>query len=169
MNTSIRYKFDYKTAQYIPIVLIMCGPPASGKSTFIKKNVPKTFTLLSRDYIRNFFYGRKYKPNNSAENAVTYEYNRLLQRSINYSENVVIDKTNCDQARFDAELKIFEEKSYVIYIKFFDVSYRTLIFREIKRRLTDRSKPSIPFKIIKNMKTRYDKIDKSKYAQYILY
>ena len=36
------------------VVVIMCGPPASGKTTFIKKKYVKTFTTFSRDEIRDF-------------------------------------------------------------------------------------------------------------------
>jgi predicted kinase len=169
MHDSIPFEFDYKNAKYRPTAVIMCGPPACGKSTFVKKFVPTTFTLLSRDKIRDFLFGRTYKPNKAAEDVVTNVYCRRVKDSIEQGRSVVVDKTNCNIGHLNNEIKNFKENGYVVCIKFFDVSIKTLIFREIKRRLTDRSKPSVPFKIIKDMKRRYDKINKNDYVEYILY
>jgi predicted kinase len=152
-----------------PMALIMCGPPASGKSTFIKTQVPPDFNILSRDKIRDHFYGKKYKPNKKAEDTVTSYYNEILGKILELGVDVVVDKTNCNEFHFKNEIKLFEEKNYTIVLKFFDVPLRILIFREIKRRFTDRSKPSVPFKVIRDMKRRYDKIKKTDYAKYILY
>ena len=163
------WNFDYKTCRYLPVVVIMCGPPASGKSTFIKKTMTGTFATLSRDEIRGRWYGPKYKPNKTREDAVTLEYNAFRKGCIKREQHIIVDKTNCNEGHLNEEIKTFKDSGYIIFIKFFDVSYPMLIFREIKRRLTNRSKPSVPFKVIKDMKKRYDKIDKSKYNEYIFH
>lgn len=148
------------------VVIILCGPPASGKSTWVKKY--GNFEILSRDNVRDNLFGKKYSPNKSRENSVTYVYNILRDAKVFKDKDLIVDKTQCNEAHFKDEIKYFEEKGYFIWVKFFDVSYPMLIFRELKRRLTDRSKPSVPFKVIKDMKKRYDKLDRKFFAKYEL-
>jgi predicted kinase len=160
------FPFDTEKAMYVPTALFMCGPPACGKSTYIKKYASELHVILSRDEIRNHIWGRAYKPSSEKEKRVTDQYNYLVKLFTAQNYPIIIDKTNCDETRFKAEITLFEKAGYKIFVKFFDVSYKTLIFREIKRRLTDRSKPSVPFKVIKDMKRRYDKLDRAFYKKY---
>jgi predicted kinase len=83
-----------------PYLLLMVGPPASGKSTFVKEyienNQPNDIAVLSRDHIRAIFppeYAED-KPNIEQEMMVTEIFNAALTAAARRKMNIVIDNTN---------------------------------------------------------------------------
>jgi predicted kinase len=150
------------------VVLILCGPPGSGKTTFIKRFPDKRFfTILSRDEIREKMFGKEYKQNSNDEKKVTKCWDHLLGASIHLKHNIIIDKTNVDAAHLDGYVKQFPEADFILKIIFFNTPLWLCRVREVKRRiLTGRH---VPHGIIKDMKKRFDKINQNNYGKYFFY
>jgi predicted kinase len=149
-----------------PIVIIMCGPPGSGKSTWIKNKIPDSFISVSRDEIREFMFGKKYTQNESDEKKVTKCFDHLLEDAALAYKNIVIDKTNVDTKYLDEYIKDFKGTGYIFHIKFFNTPLWLCRIRNIKRWV--KTGRLVPYKVIKNMKDRFDKINQDNYKEYAL-
>lgn len=75
------------------IVYLLCGVPASGKSTYCKNNVPKDAVYVSRDVIR-FSMVKPNEPYFSKEDAVFKEFIRQIQEAIAAGKDVYADATH---------------------------------------------------------------------------
>lgn len=156
-------------------VIILCGIPTSGKSTWATKLTKndvynrddfRSYYILSRDNLRLELFGKDYKPDSEKEKFITGRFNILLDRLIQIKRPLILDNTHCKEAYLKEALKRFAGTGYSIKIKFFDVPLWKAYYRNIKRKLM--TGKWIPVKVIKAMKTNYDKINRKNYERYTI-
>jgi predicted kinase len=156
-------------------VIIMCGIPTSGKSTWAKayqqmQYYPgddfRSFRIMSRDALRESIYGKDYKPSSDKEKYITEVYNKIMNDCIRLKKPMILDNTHCKESYLKEALKRFEGTDYSVKIKFFDLPLWKAFVRNHKRKW--QTGKFIPWNVIKAMKKNYDKINQTDYAKYLL-
>lgn len=147
----------------LPRLLILCGIPTAGKSTFANQ-FKNEYEILSRDTCRENLFGFNYIMTNDKEDQVTKEFNFKLKKAYLCTLDVIIDNTNCKEGYID---RIIAEcpTHYDIEVKFFDIPLWRAYLRNCLRWI--RTKKFIPFNVINTMKKNYDKINRKKYNNYV--
>lgn len=154
----------------MPKVIILCGIPASGKSTWTKNHISNnswTTKSISRDDIRDQFFDQPYIYTKGTEDLVTNIFNEQLNSYINTGYNIILDNTHARERYLDGQLKLILEneevqrKEYSVYIKFFDVPLWKAYYRAIIRKI--KTGKDVPLKVIRDMHRNYKKIDRNKY------
>lgn len=141
-----------------PFVIILVGPPLSGKSTWIRTNFPDT-TVISRDEILMEVYGsRDY--DKAFANVDQKEVDRVLhQRLVDTNknkDNVIIDMTHMTSKRRKHNLDYFSDEYYklcVIFPLLSDEEYE----RRNQKRIKEENK-NLPMHIVKRMISQYQPI-----------
>jgi len=141
-----------------PFVILLIGPPLSGKTTWIRENFPTT-DVISRDEIVMEVYGsRDYTE--AFGKVDQKEVDRVLnQRFIDLSsekKNVIVDMTNMTLKRRKATLNYFSDDYYkmaVIFPILSDDEYKIRNEKRIKEENKD-----LPMHVIKNMISSYNPI-----------
>lgn len=146
-------------------VIITCGIPTSGKSTFAKKVAEQRgFFILSRDELRIKIFGLDYKQNHKDEVWLTEIYDEMLDIYIDGKENIILDNTHCRTKYLNMAINRFKNTDYQVTVKFFEIGVYTAIYRNIVRYF--KTGKWIPIHVIQSMKDNFDKINKDKYEQY---
>lgn len=167
----------FKTEEMKPTVIILCGIPTSGKSTWAdsyQKNeyiryhgedirIPR---IISRDKIRLDTFGIKYKQNNKDEQLVTEIFDKMITLCIDNKLNIIIDNAHTVAKYLNASINRFKSTDYTINVKFFDIPLWLAYYRNITRRW--RTGKWIPFNVIKRMKKNFKNLNKKDYAKYKL-
>lgn len=141
-----------------PFVIILIGPPLSGKSTWIRENFPTT-EVISRDEIVMEVYGsRNYTE--AFNNVDQKEVDKLLTQrflDINASKkNVIVDMTHMASKRRKQNLNYFSNDYYklgVIFPILSDEEYE----RRNQKRIEEENK-DLPMRIVKSMISSYQPI-----------
>lgn len=141
-----------------PFVIILVGPPLSGKSTWIRNNFPDT-SVISRDEILMEVYGsRDY--DKAFSNVDQKEVDRVLhQRLVDANkskENVIIDMTHMTSKRRKHNLDYFSDDYYklcVIFPLLSDEEYE----RRNQKRMKEENK-NLPMHVVKRMISQYQSI-----------
>lgn len=145
-----------------PYILILVGPPLSGKTFFynrFKSEVDNKVTLISRDEIVMEVYGsRNYteafkKVNQKEVDRVLDE--RLKEANLS-KENVIIDMTHMASKRRKQNLNYFSDDYYklaVIFPILSDEEYK----RRNDKRIQEENK-DLPMHVIKSMISSYQPI-----------
>lgn len=141
-----------------PYVILLIGPPLSGKTTYIKNNFPNDI-VISRDKIILDVYGSDNY--DEAFNSVNQkEVDSILQSQFIYAnknrENVIVDMTNMSSKRRRHTLSYFDKDYYKVGIIF-----PILTDEEYEKRNTQRSldeNKTIPMQVIKRMIFNYQVI-----------
>jgi predicted kinase len=136
-----------------PYVIILIGPPLSGKTTWIKKNFePESFELISRDQIVLDLHGED-DYNTAFKTVDQKEVDKILVNKISTSakegKNAIIDMTHMTSKRRKYNLSFFDEKYYKLAVIFPVLKEEEYVARDKKR--TEEENKSIPMHIIKNM------------------
>jgi len=147
----------------VPTVIIMCGIPTSGKTTWIKKNL-NFYNHISRDDIRKHLFGKDYVPSSGLERLVTLMFDRKVSKSIEDERNIVLDNTHCKVAYLNGAIKRFSGTGYKIEIVFFDIPLWKAYLRNYIRKW--KTGKWIPLNVIKSMYKNYKKINKNDYVSY---
>ena len=143
-----------------PFVMLLVGPPLSGKSTWIRNNFPEV-KVISRDEIVMEVAGtRDY---NKAFDEVDHkEVDRILAQRLNQSniddENVIVDMTNMTSKRRKQTLNFFGDNFYKIAVIFpilTDEDYQS----RNQKRISEENK-DLPLSIIKRMISSYQTVSK---------
>jgi len=143
-------------------IIILSGIPCSGKSSFAKNyRYAHCYYIISRDDIRASFFMTPYVHTHENEKEVTRVFDKHLDLSIGCKLNIIIDNTNCKEKYINELIKKCP-KGYTVRVMFFDCSLIKSYIRNIRRYL--KTGKWIPFRVIRDMKRNYDKIDKTKYA-----
>ena len=148
-------------------IIILCGIPCSGKSTFAKQQYNFTTDIVSRDTIREKLAGKFYKFSSRFEDLVTNNFNFTLKTLINdlTTEVIILDNTHCKEKYINEIIKKYSEHN--IKIKFFDISLWKAHHRNIIRYF--KTGKWIPIKVINQMYKNYNKINKQKYEKYLVH
>lgn len=158
-------QFNILEMRYEPNILILCGPPGCGKSSYIRKTIPKLWAVVSRDQIRFELYGINYKQNSFGERRVTEQFKIELNAHLMNRRDIVIDNTNCKPERLQEYINIGLHHGYWPIVKFFDTPLWLCRWRVFKRHLLGGH--DVPRKIIKTMKNNYDNINKYQFKAFI--
>lgn len=146
-----------------PWVLILIGPPACGKTTFIRDNFNNIeHKVISRDDI--VLEVSQTEDYNLAFDTVDQkEVDSILKYRLNeYSElgfNVIVDMTNMTRKRRKYNLSFFGEEYYKVGVIFPIPDWEEIERRNKKR--TDEENKTIPLHVIKNMISSYQSIDEN--------
>lgn len=143
-----------------PYVIILVGPPLSGKTTWIRKNFePDSFELISRDQIVLDLHGDE-DYNTAFKTVDQKEVDRILVDSLSKSsrdgKNVIVDMTHMNSKRRKYNLSFFDDEYYKLAVIFPILTDEEYIIRDKKR--TDEESKSIPMHVIKNMISSYQPI-----------
>lgn len=120
------------------MLVILCGLPRSGKSTYASNF---NGTILSRDTIREELYGTRNNFDN--EELVSCIFNARLDTALNTQDNVLIDNTNLKLKYIEPFLRIANTYNYDIRIVRFFTDTITLYERA--------KATNFPIKVINNM------------------
>ena len=145
-----------------PYILILIGPPLSGKSTWINKNFSdKEVTVISRDQLVLDVYGED-DYNAAFKNVDQKKVNRLLEQSFvdanDNRENVIVDMTNMTSKRRRTTLDNFDDDYTKIAVIFPILDWDDFMKRNKKRELEENK--TIPEHVLKNMISSYQPISK---------
>jgi predicted kinase len=145
-----------------PYVIILIGPPLSGKTTWIKENFePGSFELISRDQIVIDLHGKD-DYNTAFKTVDQKEVDKILVNKISTSakegKNAIIDMTHMTSKRRKYNLSFFGSEYYKLAVIFPVLKDEEYVARDKKR--TEEENKSIPMHIIKNMISSYQSVKK---------
>lgn len=141
-----------------PFVIILVGPPLSGKSTWIRENFPDT-TVICRDEILMDVHGsRNYTEafNKVNQKEVDRVLNQTLVDANKEKKNVIVDMTHMGSKRRKKNLNYFTNGYYKLAVTFPILSDEEYIRRNQKR--IDEENKDIPMGVIKSMISSYQSI-----------
>ena len=141
-----------------PFVIILIGPPLSGKTTWIRENFPTT-EVISRDEIVMEVYGsRDYTA--AFNNVDQKEVDRVLsQRFLDANKakkNVIVDMTHMASKRRKQNLNYFTDDYYKLGVIFPILSDEEYEKRNQKR--IEEENKDLPMGIVKSMISSYQPI-----------
>ena len=141
-----------------PFVIILVGPPLSGKSTWIRENFPTT-EVISRDEIVMEVYGsRNYTE--AFKSVDQKEVDKVLaQRFLDANKekkNVIVDMTHMASKRRKQNLNYFTDDYYKLGVIFPILSDDEYVKRN-KKRIEEENK-DLPMGIVKSMISSYQPI-----------
>lgn len=146
-----------------PEIILLCGIPCSGKSSFVQKYKSVVhrfaFAIISRDTIREM-QSRPYVYTRENEDEVTRSFDWQYRKYARFGWTMILDNTHCKESYLDAEIRRKPE-GYTLRIMFFDIPLWQAHIRNVCRFI--KTGKWIPIKIMNQMKKNYDKIDKKKY------
>lgn len=146
-----------------PWVLVLIGPPLSGKSTWIKNNFDMNeVVLISRDQTLLDVYGSD-NYDEAFKNVNQKEVDRVLvsniQKASKEGKNVIIDMTNMTRKRRIYNLNFFGNEYYKVGVIFPILDESEYERRNLKRK--EEEQKFIPTHVLKNMISSYQTVDKS--------
>ena len=132
-------------------ILVLQGPPASGKSTFARNFIKDNhnYVIVSRDDIRDSL-GEYWVP--SRENLVSKIERDNIISSIDMGFNVIIDATNLNPKTIAKWEAIADEKQCDIEYREFWVPFHEAIARD----QNENRKHKVGYKVIKGFYDRYN-------------
>lgn len=141
-----------------PFVIVLIGPPLSGKTTWVKENFPTT-EVISRDEILMEVYGSK-NYTEAFKNVDQKEVDKILhERLIDANlqkKSVIVDMTHMVSRRRINNLNYFSDDYYklaVIFPILSDEEYE----RRNKKRIEEENK-DLPMHVIKSMISSYQPV-----------
>ena len=135
-------------------VWIMCGLPGSGKSTYIKEELPKNIEIINQDSIRVELgimdnVEEKKLGSKEQEKEVTRICLEKIDTAIKERKDFVIDNTNIKAGRV---------QSYYDKLKKVGANVQIIIIDTPKEICKERRKEHIPEKVIDDMQLGIDKV-----------
>lgn len=139
---------------------ILSGPPASGKSTWIKNNLSKLgkdeTRVISRDEIR-FFLVKEDEPYFSREKEVYTEFIRLIKKYINMPEvnNIIVDATHLNSF---SRNKLFRSiGTDMMNVDLYAIAFELPLDILLERNAGRKGREFVPETAIKNMYNSYSR------------
>lgn len=141
-----------------PFVIILIGPPLSGKSTWIRENFPDTHVICRDEILMDVYGSRNYT---EAFNKVNQkEVDKVLHQSLvdanKEKKNVIVDMTHMGSKRRKQNLNYFTKDYYKLGVIFPILSDEEYVRRNQKR--IDEENKNIPMSVIKGMISTYQTI-----------
>lgn len=158
-------------------LVILVGIPCAGKSTYVEKTREKIrkvigsaydFSVISRDNIRLQQFGKDYIPTMKKEEVVTRVFDQFLEADLDDPQiaEIILDNTHCKEKYINEIINRFKHECH-IEIRFFDVPLWLAHVRNIYRWIKTRK--WIPMRVINDMYRNYNKINREKYAEYMVH
>lgn len=150
-------------------IIIMCGIPCSGKSTwaleYAQKSNEKKYEIISRDKIREQLFKGHYIYSSDNEKKVTWTFNEYMDVYLHsiHLDGIILDNTHCKESYLNDIIKRFYN-THDIKIVFIDIPLWKAKLRNIARWYY--TKKWIPISVINTMYKNYNKINKQKYEIY---
>ncbi len=119
----------------MPKLIMMCGIPGVGKSTFAKKYLSQYSEYISRDEIR-FSLLKEGEDYFAHEHQVWIEYVNRIADCLNEGKDVIADSTNLSaksRKKLLKDLDLFSNVSYTIECYSFKVPVQVALARNAKR------------------------------------
>jgi predicted kinase len=145
-----------------PFVIILIGPPLSGKTTWIRNNfADREVELISRDQIVLDVYGSD-NYDDAFNNVNQKEVDRVLHTKMidanKNRKNVIVDMTHMGSKRRMQNLSYFDDDYYKLAVIFPILSDEEYVRRNDKR--SGEENKTLPMHIIKRMISQYQPIRK---------
>ena len=141
-----------------PFVIILIGPPLSGKSTWIRENFPDTNVICRDEILMDVYGSRNYTE--AFKNVDQKEVDRVLHQSLvdanKEKKNVIVDMTHMGSKRRKQNLNYFTNDYYKLGVIFPILSDEEYVRRNQKR--IDEENKNIPMSVIKGMISTYQTI-----------
>jgi hypothetical protein len=140
-------------------IIILVGPPNSGKTTWSKDFMSKNLDCVkvSRDDFRQMFFG-KWAITNKMENVITDIQNNTVDTFLKNGVDVILDNTHC-RLKYINDVIDRYSKDYDIIFKVFDVDKHTLMARNEYRGKVDGK--YIPDTVMENMINNFTNLKNS--------
>jgi predicted kinase len=141
-----------------PFVIILIGPPLSGKSTWIRENFPTTEVISRDETVMEVYGSRNYTEafNNVDQKEVDKVLTQKFLDANTSKKSVIVDMTHMASKRRKQNLNYFSNDYYklgVIFPILSDDEYE----RRNQKRIEEENK-DLPMKIVKSMISSYQPI-----------
>ena len=141
-----------------PFVIILIGPPLSGKSTWIRENFPTTEVISRDETVMEVYGSRNYTE--AFNNVDQKEVDRVLtQKFLDANaakKNVIVDMTHMASKRRKQNLNYFSNDYYKLGVIFPILSDDEYVRRNQKR--IEEENKDLPMGIVKSMISSYQPI-----------
>ena len=141
-----------------PFVIILIGPPLSGKSTWIRENFPTTEVISRDETVMEVYGSRNYTE--AFNNVDQKEVDRVLTQEFldaNVAKkNVIVDMTHMATKRRKQNLNYFSNDYYKLGVIFPILSDDEYVRRNQKR--IEEENKDLPMRIVKSMISSYQPI-----------
>ncbi len=143
-----------------PFVIILVGPPLSGKTTWIRKNFPTTEVISRDETVMEVYGSRNYTE--AFNNVDQKEVDRVLTKKFvdanAQKKSVIVDMTHMASNRRKQNLNYFSDDYFKLAVIFPILSEDEYITRN-KKRIEEENK-DLPMRIVKSMISSYQPISK---------
>jgi predicted kinase len=141
-----------------PFVIILIGPPLSGKSTWIRENFPTTEVISRDETVMEVYGSRNYTEafNNVDQKQVDKVLTQKFLDANSSKKNVIVDMTHMASKRRKQNLNYFSNDYYklgVIFPILSDDEYE----KRNQKRIEEENK-DLPMRIVKSMISSYQPI-----------
>jgi predicted kinase len=141
-----------------PFVIILIGPPLSGKSTWIRENFPTTEVISRDETVMEVYGSRNYTE--AFNNVDQKEVDRVLtQKFLDANmakKNVIVDMTHMASKRRKQNLNYFTNDYYKLAVIFPILSEEEYVRRNQKR--IEEENKDLPMGVVKSMISSYQPI-----------
>ena len=141
-----------------PFVIILIGPPLSGKTTWIRENFPTTEVISRDETVMEVYGSRNYTE--AFNNVDQKEVDKVLaQKFLDANvakKNVIVDMTHMASKRRKQNLNYFTNDYYKLAVIFPILSEEEYVKRNQKR--IEQENKDLPMGIVKSMISSYQPI-----------
>ena len=141
-----------------PFVIILIGPPLSGKTTWIRENFPTTEVISRDETVMEVYGSRNYTE--AFKNVDQKEVDKVLtQKFIDANvtkKNVIVDMTHMASKRRKQNLNYFTDDYYKLAVIFPILSEEEYVKRNQKR--IEEENKDLPMGVVKSMISSYQPI-----------
>ena len=141
-----------------PFVIILIGPPLSGKSTWIRENFPTTEVISRDETVMEVYGSRNYTEafNNVDQKEVDKVLTQKFLDANLVKKNVIVDMTHMASKRRKQNLNYFSDDYYKLGVIFPILSDDEYVRRNQKR--IEEENKDLPMRIVKSMISSYQPI-----------
>ena len=141
-----------------PFVIILIGPPLSGKSTWIRENFPTTEVISRDETVMEVYGSRNYTEafNNVDQKEVDKVLTQKFLDANMAKKNVIVDMTHMASKRRKQNLNYFTNDYYKLAVIFPILSEEEYVRRNQKR--IEEENKDLPMGVVKSMISSYQPI-----------
>jgi len=141
-----------------PFVIILIGPPLSGKTTWIRENFPTTEVISRDETVMEVYGSRNYTEafNNVDQKEVDKVLTQKFLDANMAKKNVIVDMTHMASKRRKQNLNYFTNDYYKLAVIFPILSEEEYVRRNQKR--IEEENKDLPMGVVKSMISSYQPI-----------